>query len=95
MAHPYQKHREGAASKARVQHILKADGGAIDNSIDLSTNPDKEGPYSLGQTMSYERAKQDSDEVLQGKRFFDGGTRIPGRQKAKNDAYDAKLNKRN
>ena len=29
--HPFQKHREGHVSRARVKHILKADGGEVDS----------------------------------------------------------------
>lgn len=86
--HPFKK----AADKSRtVKAKHMADGGGIDEGIDISTPGPGQYPYGLGQSMSYDQAKKDSEEVSQGKRFFDSGTRIPGRQKGKNDDYDAKL----
>lgn len=41
--------------------------------------------------MQYERAVMDRDEASQGKRFMDYGSRIPGSQKARNDAYTKRL----
>jgi hypothetical protein len=80
-----------AKTLKRMPH--KADGGSIDDSIDIS-GPGQ-GPYSLSQAMTGERAVKDREEIDQGKRFYDTGTRIPGQQKAKNDRYMERLNKRN
>lgn len=94
MAHPYQKYREHHPGRARVKRILKADGGGIDEDIDVRSKeemPTSVGPYGLGRTMQYEQSVKDRKEVDSGKRFYDTGTRIPGVQKAKNDAY---MNKR-
>lgn len=75
----------------------KADGGGIDESIDVRSPEERSGhvyPYGLGQAMQYEKAARDTKEVNEGKRFFDTGTRIPGQQKARNDAYYARLKSR-
>lgn len=76
----------------------KADGGGIDEDIDVRTKeemPTSVGGYGLGRAMEYERSRKDLDEAAQGKRFYDTGTRIPGRQKARNDDYERKLKGRN
>lgn len=97
MAHPFQKHREHGVSHDRVKKILKAEGGAIDEDIDVRSKeemPTSVGPYGLGRVMQYERSVQDRKETEEGKRFYDTGTRVPGVQKAKNDAYSERLKKR-
>lgn len=33
--HPFQKHREHSVSRSRVKHILKADGGTVDDVRDI------------------------------------------------------------
>ncbi len=93
MAHPYQAHRAGQTGRARVKRILKADGGGIDENIDVRSKeemPNTVGPYGLGQTMQYQKGANERKESDEGKRFYDTGTRIPGSQKAKNDAYMSK-----
>lgn len=95
--HPFQKFREHDVSHGRVKKILKGGGGPIDEDIDVRSKeemPTSVGPYGLGRAMEYERTVQDRKEVDAGKRFYDTGTRIPGVQKAKNDAYFEKLKKR-
>lgn len=96
--HPFQKHREHKASHARVKTILKAGGGPIDEDVDVRSKDEvKSGttvPYGLGQLMQYEKTSNDSKEVASGKRFSDTGTRVPGAQKARNDAYTDRLKKR-
>jgi hypothetical protein len=95
MAHPFQKHREHRVSHARVKRVLnKADGGAIDNEIDISKPGPGQYPYGLDTAMSSEQSKNDSAERAEGKRFFDSGTRIPGRQKGLNDTYEKSLKRR-
>lgn len=44
----------------------------------------------LVQDMYYQKAVDDRKEVDAGTRFYDTGMRIPGAQKAKNDAYMSK-----
>jgi len=86
MAHPYQKYRERHPGRARVKHVLKADGGGIDENIDVRSKeemPTSVGPYGLGTAMRSARDRQDIDEANQGKRFLDYGSRIPGSMRAK------------
>ena len=56
-----------------------AEGGEIDEGENF--------PGGVLSTMHDLRAAQDQKEVSEGKRFFDTGMRIPGRQKARNDAW--------
>ncbi len=86
MAHPYQKHREHAVAHARVKVIMKADGGEIDAGESF--------PGGIKSTMHDLRDDQDRKEVAVGTRFSDNGSRIPGRQKARNDTYTDSLKKR-
>lgn len=91
MTHLYQKHREQHAGRARAKHILKADGGGIDESVDISTPGPTQYPYGLGQKMNDIRSAMDHKEAAEGTRFEDWGSRIPGSMKAKNDAWRDKM----
>ncbi len=86
MAHPFSDQSKTGRQRA---HARYADGGEIDEGIDISR--EGEGPYNLNQAMQGEKAVMDRREVDSGKRFYDTGTRIPGRQKAKNDDYESRL----
>jgi hypothetical protein len=91
MSHPFKKE----ADKSRSAKMKKyADGGGIDEDIDVRSEAEKPtsvGPVGLGRYMEWQRSVNEGNEVDAGKRFYDTGTRIPGRQKAKNDAYREKL----
>jgi hypothetical protein len=56
--------------------------------------PDSEFWGDVKGTVYNEKAREDSNEVTAGSRFSDNGSRIPGRQKARNDTYTEKLKKR-
>jgi hypothetical protein len=85
MAHPH-KH-QAKTGQERAKHRY-ADGGSIDNSLDISKPAPGQYPYGLEDAMSSAQSKNDSDEVASGKRFFDSGTRIPGYQKGLNDKWE-------
>lgn len=63
--------------------------------INNDDHPDDQGLHAeiddawgeLSSSVHYEKAVMDRQESDAGKRFYDTGTRIPGRQKGKNDDY--------
>lgn len=71
----------------------KADGGGIDDSIDIDAG--ERFPGGLRDVMSDKQYAKDQSEIRSGARFSDSGTRIPGRLKGRNDDYDRKLKGRN
>lgn len=69
-----------------MTEVIDNDFHPVDS--DLSATDDHWG--SLLQDMKYQKAVDDWKESDAGSRFYDTGTRIPGKQKGKNDNYMSK-----